>query len=130
MLALDANAIIHTFQGKGEVGRRLAKVPPSRIAIPAIALFEVERGVLNSANGVRRREQLNDLVAVCRVLPFDERTAAIGARLLVDLKERGLKLGPMDTWIGATALAHGATLVTHNTPEFQLVAGLSLEDWY
>jgi len=31
--------------------------------------------------------------------------------------------------ISATALAHGATLVTNNLKQFSRVAGLRLEDW-
>jgi tRNA(fMet)-specific endonuclease VapC len=31
--------------------------------------------------------------------------------------------------IGATALAHGLPLVTHNTREFGRIAGLAVEDW-
>jgi len=130
MFALDANTIIHAFQGKGGVAARLVTVPPSRIAIPAVALFEVERGVLKSRNAALRRSQLDELVAVCRVLPFDERCAAIGARLHADLERLGCKIGPLDTLIAATALAHGATLVTHNRREFERVAGLRIEDWY
>ena len=37
---------------------------------------------------------------------------------------------PLDTFIAATALAHGATLVTHNTREFERVPGLKIEDWF
>ncbi|HSU84721.1 MAG TPA: VapC toxin family PIN domain ribonuclease, partial [Thermoanaerobaculia bacterium] len=32
--------------------------------------------------------------------------------------------------IAGTAISHGATLVTHNTREFERVEGLSLVDWY
>lgn len=35
-----------------------------------------------------------------------------------------------DTLIAGTALAHGATLVTHNTKEFRRVPHLALADWY
>lgn len=36
----------------------------------------------------------------------------------------------MDTLIAATALAHNATLVTHNVKEFKRVPGLAVSDWY
>jgi tRNA(fMet)-specific endonuclease VapC len=38
-------------------------------------------------------------------------------------------IGGNDMMIAATALAHGLTLVTHNTGEFGRIAGLQLEDW-
>lgn len=130
MFALDANAIIHAFQGKGGVAARLSAVSPKSIAIPAIALFEVEQGVLRSQHPVLRRKQLDELVKVCRVLPFDERSASLGAGVQVDLEKLGLKIGPMDTLIAATVIVHGAILVTHNTREFGRVPGLKIEDWF
>ena len=130
MFALDANAVIHAFQGKGAVAARLSAVAPSRIAIPAVALFEVERGVIRSQNAVRRRQQLSELTAVCRVLAFDDRAAQIAARIQVELERAGRQIGPLDTLIAATAMAYGATLVTNNTREFARVPGLLLEDWF
>lgn len=130
LYALDANAIIHAFKGKGAVGAKLAQVPPSRIAIPAVALFEVERGVLRSQNVERRTAQLNSLVSVCRILPFDSQAASVAAQLSHNLSCIGATIGPMDIQIAATALVHGATLVTHNTAEFSHVIGLRIEDWH
>jgi len=45
------------------------------------------------------------------------------------LEREGTPIGPNDLVIAATALAHTATLVTHNTREFGRVSGLQLEDW-
>ncbi|HVL56749.1 MAG TPA: PIN domain-containing protein [Burkholderiaceae bacterium] len=39
-------------------------------------------------------------------------------------------MGPPDTLIAATALAHGATLVTRNLREFGRIAGLHVVDWH
>lgn len=38
-------------------------------------------------------------------------------------------LGPNDLLIAAIALAHHATVVTHNTAEFDRVLGLTITDW-
>ena len=35
----------------------------------------------------------------------------------------------VDAMIAATALVHNLTLVTHNTADFQSVAGLQFIDW-
>jgi hypothetical protein len=42
----------------------------------------------------------------------------------------GEAIGPMDTLIAATALAHGATLVTGNVREFGRVPGLPVVNWH
>jgi len=41
----------------------------------------------------------------------------------------GKPIGPNDLMIAATALVHGAVLITHNTREFSRVEGLQIEDW-
>jgi tRNA(fMet)-specific endonuclease VapC len=38
-------------------------------------------------------------------------------------------IGLNDLLIASTALAYGATLVTHNTREFERVPDLQIEDW-
>lgn len=38
-------------------------------------------------------------------------------------------MGPHDLQIAAIALQHELTLVTHNSREFNRVAGLKLDDW-
>lgn len=45
-------------------------------------------------------------------------------------KRRGERIGPLDVLIAATALAHGATLVTRNLREFGPVPGLALANWF
>lgn len=45
------------------------------------------------------------------------------------LKDEGTPIRANDLWIACHALAEGATLVTHNTREFERVSGLVVEDW-
>jgi len=58
-----------------------------------------------------------------------EEVAERYARLRAELEGCGAVIGGNDLWIAATALAHGATLVTNNTGEFSRVPGLTIEDW-
>jgi tRNA(fMet)-specific endonuclease VapC len=51
------------------------------------------------------------------------------AELRSTLAEQGKQIGPYDLLIAATALEHGATLVTNNTREFARVPSLIVEDW-
>ncbi len=64
------------------------------------------------------------------VLPFGPPEAASAAQIRADLGRQGMKIGPHDVLIAATALANNVTLVTHNTDEFSRIAGLKMVDWF
>ena len=103
--ALDANVIIHLFKGVGRVAEQMGAVRPASIAIPAVALVEVERGLVNAHSPTRRRRQLDLLLSMARILPFDESAIRIAASLIAHLEKRGEKIGPFDSLIAATAPA-------------------------
>jgi len=46
------------------------------------------------------------------------------------MARRGEAIGPLDTLIAGSALAHRATLVTRNVREFARVPGLEIVNWY
>ena len=128
--ALDTNTLIYFFKGHGEVARHLLATAPANIAIPAVVVYEVETGIAKSTNPNKRTEQLAELLDIVTVLPFDVDAARSAASIRARLERQGTPIGPMDTLIAGTALAHGATLVTHNTAEFQRVPALQLTDWF
>ncbi len=130
MYALDTNSVIYFFKGMGRVPERLLQTPPRSLAIPAVALYELEVGLAKSAAPARRRSQLEELLALLEVLPFGAAEAAIAARIRAELEQAGTPIGVLSTLIAGTALRHGATLVTRNLKEFQRIEGLALEDWY
>lgn len=63
------------------------------------------------------------------MLPFDEVCAEAFGKIQGTLQSTGIRFNPFDLLIGATAVAHNLTLVTHNTKHFQHIPGLRLEDW-
>ena len=129
MFALDANAIIHAFKGHGRVRDRIVTRSPAELCIPAIVLYEIEFGTLQSRNPKQRRQDLERLVRVLQILPFDGNAAQRAAEIRSDLAKAGKSIGPLDTLIAGTVLASGAVLVTNNTNEFSRIPGLRLEDW-
>jgi tRNA(fMet)-specific endonuclease VapC len=127
---LDTNTVIYFFKGQGRVAERLSAEAPSEIALPAVVLYELMVGLFRSGQPERRRAQLAELARSVAVLPFGTQEAEHAARLRTTLETAGQPIGPLDTLIAATALAHGATLVTRNTRELGRVPGLVVEDWY
>jgi len=130
MYVLDTDTVLDYFRGKGDVATNLLAQPPSEVALPAIAAHEVWVGVLGSRNAARRQVQYEQFLATVEVLAFDAVVSRRAAELRRELERRGEGIGPMDTLIAATAIAHNATLVTRNLREFKRVPGLQLADWH
>jgi tRNA(fMet)-specific endonuclease VapC len=130
MYALDTNTILDYFRGKGNVAANLLAIPPREVALPAVVAYEVWVGVLSSRNTLQRQAQYEQFLATVDILPFDAAACRHAAELRQELERRGEGIGPLDTLIAATALAHNATLVTRNVREFGRVRGLTVVDWY
>lgn len=130
MFVLDTNTLIYFFRGEGAVADRMLATPVSVIAVPTPVVYELETGIAKSVQPARRRSQLDALLAVVTILPFDVDEARASAALRGRLEAAGTPIGPIDNLIAGTALAHGATLVTRNTEEFGRVEGLRLANWY
>jgi tRNA(fMet)-specific endonuclease VapC len=130
MYVLDTNTVIHFFKAHGKVVERMLATPSTEIAVPTIVVFELEVGIAKSAQPNKRRQQLEELLKVVTVLPFDRLSASTAAQIRAGLEKIGQPIGPFDTLIAGTALAYRATLVTRNTREFERVPGLSIVNWY
>jgi len=130
MYVLDTNTLIYYFKGVGKVADRLLQTPPRDIAIPTIALFELEVGIAKSKNSEKRRKQLDAFLSLITVLPMAIKEAKSAAGIRADIEDKGIPIGAMDILIAGTALANHGVLVTHNTKEFERVDGLSIEDWF
>ncbi len=130
MFVLDTNTVIYYFQGKGRVAENLLRRSPREIALPAIVVYELEVGTAKLGTPGKRRRLLDQLVDGLTVLPFGIEEARAGARIRVELERAGMKIGPLDNLIAATALRHNATLVTHNLGELGRVRGLDVCDWF
>ena len=100
-----------------EQGRPLDRPLPDRVSVSVMTLAELELGVLVARDPDTRALRLATLTRVREVtagLPADERVASAYARLAAGELEAGRKPRVHDTWIAATALAHGAEVWTQD----------------
>ena len=128
--ALDTNTLIYFFKGMGKIDQKLLAKMPGEVLIPAVVLYELETGIAKSQAPAKRRDQLNELLKVIQVIPFDATAARIAADLCANLEQQGRMIGPLDNLIAASAIAAGAILVTRNVSEFSRIAGLAVENWF
>lgn len=130
MYVVDTNTLIYYFKGQGQVAPNLASVSPQEISIPTIVLFELQVGIAKSSSPTKRTQQLQKLLSLVNLVPFDRDAALAAARIRAQLEQQGTPIGPMDVLIAGTAIALQATLITHNVSEFSRVSGLAIADWY
>ncbi|MEK6721365.1 MAG: type II toxin-antitoxin system VapC family toxin [Chloroflexota bacterium] len=100
-----------------ETGRpiQVARLP-DRLAVSIISIGELRAGVLAAADVATRDRRLATLLDTLELdaLPIDLIVAEAWARLRQDLLDRALRMPVNDSWIAATAIAHGVPLVTQD----------------
>ena len=99
-----------------ETGRELGDIP-NEIAVSVITAAELELGVLRATDGQSRATRLATLSrvqAIYPLLPVDPRVASCFARIAAAERERGRRICRHDTWIAATAMRHGAAVLTQD----------------
>jgi len=107
------------------------RLPPGlATAISVFSLSELHFGVLVAGNDEKRRERLERLGSIearySRPLPLDSRVARVLGQLEAALAQRGgnPRARLADLAIAATAIAHGAILITANAKDLKLVRDL------
>lgn len=126
---LDTNTCIALMKGREKAVQQLQMLHPSDCAISTVTSYELFTGVLKCQNPVREREKVLRLMAVLRVLPFDEAAAAKAAEVRAHLESIGKVCGPYDMLLAGHALSLGLRVATNNVGEFSRVPGLQVEDW-
>jgi tRNA(fMet)-specific endonuclease VapC len=130
MHLLDTSTLIYFFKKEGRVAERLLALPPDQIAVPVIAVCEIEFGIAKSRHPAAAAKQLEEFLSWVKVLPFGRSESAATAGLRARLERAGRPIGPWDMLIAGTALANHAVLVTRNTGEFGRIKELKIENWY
>lgn len=127
---LDTNACIMYLRGRHpQLNARWRQHRAEDLALPLTVYAELLVGAEKSSQPERALQQIESLLVAHEIVEITEEVAEEYARIRADLERRGFVIGGNDLWIAATALAHGATLVTNNTGEFPRIPTLTLEDW-
>jgi len=124
----DTNMCIYLMKNQPEpVARRFAACCVGDVIMSAITFAELDYGVTASAQPRRERNNLNTLISLIPVAPFDVMAArAYGA---VRLATRARRQDHLDKLIAAHAIALNVTLVTNNVRDFTAYPGLKIENW-
>jgi tRNA(fMet)-specific endonuclease VapC len=76
--------------------------------------------------GEKRLAWLEDRLHAFVVAPYDNDLCRQWAAICVERQHLGKPISVQDAWIAATAVRHGAPLVTHNQADFTDITGLTI----
>lgn len=110
-----------------ESGRKLGDIP-EQIAVSVVTAAELELGVLRATDPEARAIRLSTLSrvqATYPLLPVDPEVASCFARIASAELSRGRRLRRHDTWIAATAMRHGAAVLTQDS-DFSAFEGIEV----
>jgi predicted nucleic acid-binding protein len=111
-----------------ETDRPLAvEALPGRLTVSAITIGELRAGVLAAGDPETVATRLDTLLWAmsCEPLPVDGAVADAWARLRIRLRDAGRRMPVNDSWIAATAIAHGIAVLTQDD-DYDGVPGLTV----
>ena len=126
---LDTNVVSDLVRNpQGKVAQRIRKVGEGEVCTSIIVAAELRYGAAKKGSP-RLSSQLEIVLGVLEVLPFETPADAAYGLLRTRLEQAGTPIGANDLLIAAQALALGYTVVTDNEKEFARVDDLLRENW-
>ena len=102
-------------------------------AIPAPVIDELQFGVSRIPGGERQamfQDWLEALMAAYPVIPLDAFCAQWHGRERARLSAMGKAASLYDGLIASIAVVNELVLITHNTADFRVFAGIRMDDWH
>jgi tRNA(fMet)-specific endonuclease VapC len=125
---LDTNMCIYLMKNQPEeVSARFAQCYVGDVVMSAITWAELEFGVSVCTHPERERKNLDALIELIEVKPFDVSAARAYGPIRKATREK--KSDHLDKLIAAHAIALSATLVTNNERDFAAYPSLTVENW-
>ncbi len=112
----------------GEAGRPMrTESVPDLMKISVVTIGELRAGVLSASDPVARSMRLDTFTTALQLeaLPITTSVAEAWAQLRLALRLIGRRMPVNDSWIAATAMAHGIPVVTQDV-DYVSVAGLEI----
>ena len=126
---LDTNIVSDLVRNpQGRVTRRVREVGEAQVCSSIIVAAELRYGVAKRGSP-RLAAQLEAVLGVLEILPFEAPADACYGELRAQLEAKGRKIGGNDLLIAAHALSLDYAVVSDNSREFGRIPGLVLENW-
>ena len=126
---LDTNIVSDLVRHpQGRAAAKIAELGEDAVATSIIVAAELRYGAAKKGSA-RLASQLETILGVLEVIPFEAPADATYGNARVALEAAGTPIGGNDLLIAAQALALDMVVVTNNEREFARVDGLRVENW-
>jgi tRNA(fMet)-specific endonuclease VapC len=130
MYLLDTNIVSYWMRGDLRLIQKIKRYSPSELSLSTITLAEIYYGIAKSpVKKKERRLKIKRIKSQLEIYPFNESAALKYGEIRASLERQGQVISERDLQIAAIALSKKLCVVTHNTKEFDRIAGLKVEDW-
>jgi tRNA(fMet)-specific endonuclease VapC len=123
---LDTNLFVAYFNGEQSVIDKI--ITANEIALPAVALGELQYGAAASQRSEENQERIRKLMTWARLLVCDDVTALHYGSIKFALRLKGTPIPDNDIWIAATTMQADLPLVSRDE-HFRHVEGIRWEIW-
>jgi tRNA(fMet)-specific endonuclease VapC len=126
---LDTNTVSDLVRDPGgRVAQRIREVGETQVCTSIIVAAELRYGAAKRRSR-RLSAQLETVLGVLDVLPFEAPADAVYGMLRARLERVGTPIGANDLLIAAQAIALGCAMVTDNQREVARIDNLAQENW-
>jgi tRNA(fMet)-specific endonuclease VapC len=126
---LDTDTCIDALKQDPAVLKHLLAQSREDIAVSVITEAELQTGAAKSMSAAKTLRLVENFLRPLGILEFTSNDAASYAQVRAKLERSGTPIGPLDTLIGAQAIARKLVLVSNNEREFRRIVGLRIENW-
>jgi tRNA(fMet)-specific endonuclease VapC len=131
-ILIDTNILIRCERNQIDVDQLVAGRGDEEFLISVITGSELLHGVWRAEKRsvqIRRQAFVEAILSHFVTIPIDLSVARTHSKIWADLQSNGKMIGIHDSWIAATCIAKGLSLITGNSGEFNRVEGLVVESW-
>jgi tRNA(fMet)-specific endonuclease VapC len=126
---LDTNIVSDLVRNpQGRAAEHIRRVGEAQVCTSIIVAAELRYGAAKRGSP-RLARQLEAVLGVLDVLPFEAPADGAYAAIRTGLEQTGRPIGRNDLLIAAQTTTFGYTIVTNNEAEFTRIDGLLCENW-
>ena len=127
---IDSDVLIEMEKGNFNFEKLIRGKEDEEFFISVITASELLHGVLRAKTAEQRMKRssfVENLLRSVPILQIDLSVARTHSKIMAETYEAKASVGVHDSWIAATCIANGLTLITRNKKDFEKFPGLGLK---